>query len=69
MGKVLRAIVFGIVGAIALAAATFAGGFGLAWLLGPSAQQLLGMLVPMMLVPLAFVVGLGGGAWYGWKRA
>lgn len=69
MGKLLSAIVFGIVGAIVLAIVTLLGGFGLAMLVDKSGSQGLGALVPMVFTPLAFLAGLGGGARYGWKRA
>ncbi len=69
MGKALRAILFGVGSAVVLAAATFLGGFGLAWLLGPQAGQFLGMMVPMVFTPLAFLIGLVVGGWRGWKTA
>jgi hypothetical protein len=35
MARVLRSILFGIIGAVVLGAVTFLGGFGLAKILGP----------------------------------
>jgi hypothetical protein len=66
MSRILRAALFGVVGAIVLGVVTFMGGFGLAKILGPEAAQGLGMMVPMVFTPLAMLVGLVGGAWRGW---
>lgn len=68
MGKALRAILFGVIGAIVLAVATLLAGFGLASVFDRSGQHGLGMLVPLVFMPLAFLIGLVCGGWYGWKR-
>jgi hypothetical protein len=67
MGRVLRAALFGIVGGIVLAVATFAAGFALASVVDPTGSGGMGALVPMVFMPLAFLVGLVGGAWRGWR--
>jgi hypothetical protein len=57
MPKIIRALLFAVVGAIVCGAAVFGGGFLLAAVLGKDAQQALGMIVPMVLTPLAIVIG------------
>lgn len=68
MGRVLRAILFGAGGGILLALATLVSGFALASILDPTGVNGSGALVPLVFTPLAFLVGLGGGAWHGWRR-
>lgn len=68
MARVLRAILFGAGGGILLAVATLVAGFGLASIFDPTGANGSGALVPLVFMPLAFLVGLGGGAWHGWRR-
>lgn len=62
-------LVYGVVGAIALGAAVFMGGFALAWILGPDAASALGMLVPMVLTPAAALLGAFLGARKAYRTA
>jgi len=67
MGKLARAILFAIAGAVVLGALVFGGGFVIAQILGGEAAQTLGMLVPMLATPLAIVAGAALGFMRGWK--
>lgn len=67
MHKVLRAVLYAIAGAIGLGLIAMFGGLLLASILGDSGQAL-GMLVPMVIAPLAIVLGALIGAYKGFTR-
>jgi hypothetical protein len=69
MPRLIKTIVAAVIGGLVFGALTFAGGFGLAWLLGKEAQQALGMVVPMLFVPAAIVFGGLFVGWRTWRRA
>jgi hypothetical protein len=67
MSRIIRALVYAIGGGILCGVIVFGGGFALAKLLGPEAGSALGMLVPMVLTPLAMLAGAGYGGWRGYR--
>lgn len=67
MSRLIRAFVYAFGGGILCGVVVFGGGFALAKVLGPEAGSALGMLVPMVLTPLAMLVGAGYGGWCGYR--
>lgn len=67
MVRCITAVLYAIGGGIVLGALVFGGFFLLASLMGQQTQAALGMLVPMVLTPLAIVVGAVVGFWKGWQ--
>lgn len=67
--RIVKSVLFALAGGVVLAVLVFAAGFLLAALLGPEAQSALGVLVPLVAVPVAFLAGAALGARKGWRSA
>ncbi len=67
MWQFLRIVVFGILGGIIFGVLSLVGGYGTAMLLGEKGQAL-AFIVPMMIAPLAMLLGLVAGGLYAWLR-
>jgi len=68
MGKVVRAVLFALVGGAAAGLFVLFGGYFLVKAFKPADSAGWGMLIPMVFTPLGTLAGVLLGAWTGWRR-